>query len=95
MDQALQVLSADVLHRQVDGFPLFMEVVHPADVLMADLAGDLDLILEPLDCPFVGADLRTYQFESDLFLEFLVEGAVDAAHASGTQLLDNLVAAGK
>ena len=35
VDEALQVLAPDVLHRQEEGLPLLVEVVHPADVLVA------------------------------------------------------------
>jgi len=82
VDQAFQVLSLDVLHRQEEGLPLLMEVVHPADVLVPDFTGRLDLVSEALYHPPLGRDLRLDELEGDLLVEFRVVGSVDPAHTS-------------
>jgi hypothetical protein len=60
---------------------------------MGDFAGYFELIPETFGHPPFGRDLRFDELESDFFIELGVVGAVDAAHASGTQFLDDLVAA--
>lgn len=95
MDQALQVLSADVLHRQIEGLPLLVEVKHTADVFMGDLAGRLDLVTEAFDHPLLCRDLRLDELEGDFLVKLGVLGPVDASHTPDAQLLNDLVAAGK
>ena len=95
MDQTLQVLAPDVLHRQEEGLSLLVEVVHPADVLVPDLAGRLDLVPEALDHPPLGRDLGLDELEGDFLVEFRVVGPIDTAHAARAQLLDDFVPAGK
>ena len=95
VDEALQVLAPDVLHRQEESFPLFVEIVHAADVLMPDLAGDLELVAEALGRPLVGGDLGLDELEGDFLVELGVVGPVDLAHPPGAELLDDLVATGE
>ena len=71
-------------------FAVLVELVHPADVLVGDPAGQLDLVPEPIDRLLVEGDIRMKDLEGDLLADFLVVGPVDDAHAAGAQLLDEL-----
>ena len=94
-DEALEVLAGDVLHGDVDGQPLLADVVHPADVPVGDLAGQLDLVSEALDDLEVRGDLGLEELEGDDLADLAVVGLVDHAHAALADLLDDLEAAGE
>jgi hypothetical protein len=94
-DEALEVLAGDVLHRDVDGQPFLAEVVHPADVAVSDLAGQLDLVAEALDDLEVRGDLRLEELEGHDLADLVVVGLIDGPHAALTDLLDDLEAAGE
>jgi hypothetical protein len=72
-----------------------MEFVHPADVLVGDPAGQLDLIPKAVNGPLIQGNIGVEDFEGDFLADFSIEGTVDAAHAAFTQLLDDLVSASK
>ena len=59
-----------------------MEVVHPADILMADLTGRLDLVLEPLDDSLLSRDLGLDELESDFLFELRIVDPINPAHAA-------------
>ena len=94
-DQPLQILPGYILHGDEERLALFMELVHPADVLVGDPAGELDLVPEALDRPLVPGDLGVEELEGDLLADLLVEGAVDDAHPAGAELLDQLEPSGE
>ena len=94
-DQALQVLTRNVLHGDEMDAPVLGQVVHPADVLVDDPAGDLQLVAEALERPPVGGDLGADQLEGDLVLDQLVDRPVNLAHPAPAQLLDDQVPAGE
>ncbi len=94
-DEALQVLARDVFHGDVDRQPFLADVVHPADVPVGDLAGQLDLVAEALDDLEVGGDLRLEELEGDDLADLAVVGLVDGAHTALADLLDDLEAAGE
>jgi len=95
LEQALQVLPADVLHGDEKGVPLFAQIEHPADVGVTDFPGGLQLVPEAFDDPRVRGDRLLEELEGDFLADLPVEGPVDAAHPARAQLLDDLVAAGK
>ena len=94
-DEALEVLALDVFHGDVGDAGLFVEVEHPGDVPVDDLAGQLELGRKALDDRPVRGDFGPDELEADLLAELIVEDAVDAAHAAHAQLLDHLVALGE
>ncbi|MGB8960315.1 MAG: hypothetical protein WCC00_15005 [Candidatus Aminicenantales bacterium] len=95
VEEALEVLPPDILHGQVERPAFLAQVVGPADVRVADLAGVPDLVVEAFDRSLVDGDLRLDEFEGHFFVEFSVVGPVDLAHPPRTELLDDLVAAGE
>lgn len=94
-DQALQVVAPHALHGDVESLPFLAEFMRSADVLVADLAGGLDLVPEALDDTLICPDLGPEELESDLLVKLLVEDPLDASHPAGPELLDDLVAAGE
>ena len=65
-----------------------MELVHAADIPVADLPGQFDLVPEAVDSRLVEGNLRMENLEGDLLADFLVVSAIDDAHAPGAQLFD-------
>src|SRR6185436_21067924 len=64
-----------------------------ADVAVGDLAGEVDLALEPLQCRLVGGDVGADGFQRHVVAERGVEGVVDLAHAAlGEEALDAVAA---
>ncbi len=95
VNQALQVLAGDVLHRDEVRVVLPAEIVHPADVPVGDGSCELQLVAEPLDAGLIASDLGTDQLEGELLPHLGIEDLVDAAHAALTEILDHLVASGE
>jgi hypothetical protein len=95
-DQALQVLAGDIFHRDVVGAVFVLaEVVHSADVLVGNFAGQLELIPEALDDPLVLHDLRLQNLERHDFFDLFIKDFIDAPHPPFAQVLDDLVPLGK
>ena len=94
-DELLEVFALDVLHADELDQAGLAQVVEAADVAVGDLAGVLELGLEPLHGGRVEAELRPDDLESHHFLELLVKGFVNRTHAALAQLLDDLVAPGE
>ena len=94
-DEALEVFAGDELHGDVDRNPFLAEIVHPADVAVGDLPGQLDLVAEALDDVRVRGDLGFQQLEGDDLADLGVIGLVDGPHAALPDLLDDLEAAGE
>ena len=90
LDQTLEVLAGDILHRDEELLSLLVELVHPADVLVADPPGQLDFVPEALDRLLVEGDIGVEELEGDLLAHLLIERAVDDAHPAGTELFDQL-----
>ena len=67
-----------------------MELVHPANVLVSDLTGQLDFVAEAVNGFIVDGDIRVKNLESDFFADLLVLGPVDDDHPARAQLLDQL-----
>ena len=94
-DELLQVLARHELHGDEGRALGLAQVEHPADVAVADLPGELELVREALDGLLVQGDLGPQELEGDLLLDIRVEDLIDPAHAAVAQLLDDLVAAGE
>ena len=90
LDQPLEVLPRHILHRDEQLLAVLVELVHPADVLVGDPAGQLDLVPEAVNRLLVEGDIGVENLEGDLLADFLIVGAVDDAHPAGAQLLDEL-----
>ena len=88
----LQVLAAQVLHREV-GLPLVLaEVVDGDDVPVRQLAGGASLAEEALAQLGVGLDRGADDLQRDLALEQRVVGLVDDAHPTLPDLLEDPIA---
>jgi hypothetical protein len=71
------------------------ELVHPADIPVADFTGDFQFILEALQGAFVPGDLRPNELYGNFLIQLLVHSPIDLAHAAVAQLLDDLVPTGE
>jgi hypothetical protein len=67
------------------------QLVHPADVLMADLAGELQLVAEPVDRFLIRSDFGLDDLQGDLFLKLEIKGSIELAHPPLAQFFDDLV----
>ena len=94
-DQALEVLSRDVLHRD-EGVPGDgAEVEHPGDVRVLHLAVQADLALEPGEGrPVLDGDVAVEDLDRDDLVEVPVQSLEDDAHAPPTERLEPLVSGG-
>ena len=92
---ARQIGALDVRHRDVLDAVDFSEVVNADDVLVRDLTGEEQLLLEaPLDVLRGGRiprDFRPNDFEGDRDLELLVIGLIDRAHAADAELTQDVI----
>jgi hypothetical protein len=77
------------------GTLVFSQIVHPADIPVGDLAGQLELVPEAGDRLLIAGDIRSDDLDGDLFLDLYVEGFIDLAHAAMAELFNDLVAAGE
>ena len=68
-DQPLQVLPRHILHGDESRALGLAQVEHPADVPVADLSGQLQLVREALDGLLVQGDLGPDKLEGDLLLD--------------------------
>ena len=89
-DQSLEVLPRHVLHRDEQLFSLLVELVHPADILVGDPAGQLDLVPEAVNGLLIDRDIRMEDLEGDLLADLFIVGAINDAHPAGAELLDQL-----
>jgi len=95
MDNALEVFPPPIFHGDKELFPLFAQVKHPADIGVANFAGDLDLIPEALDGPLLDRDLGPNQLEGHFLIDLLIEGTKNPTHAPAAELFDDFIPAGK
>jgi hypothetical protein len=94
-DELPEVLAADVLHGDVAGALRLSQVKHLADVLMADLTGELQLVREALQGLPVQDGFGPEELQGDFLADLGVVDLVNPAHAARTELLDDLVATGE
>ncbi len=74
---------------------LFIEVIHAAHILVRYLAGKFQFVLEPIDCLFIGSDLRLQDFECHFLVDFRILNPEDFSHPPFAQFFDDLVPGGK
>ncbi len=96
MDDRRQLLAFDERHGQeLDAVDL-AELVNPDDVLVSDLAGQEQLLLEaPLEHRRglgVGSDLRPDHLQRDQYAQLRVPRLVDRAHAAEAKQLHDVIA---
>src|SRR4029078_11246898 len=72
----------------------FTEVVEADDVLVRDLAGGAQLVVELRELVRVGADPLGKELEGDRVIECEVVSAVDLAHPAPAQQRNETIAAG-
>ena len=94
-EQRSQILARHILHGDEECSGFFMEVVQPADILVTDAAGQLELVFEALDGRCVGNDFGPEDLEGHFLVDLQVQDLIDGAHSARPQLVDDLVAAGK
>ena len=85
----------NLLHRDEMGIFGLSQVEHPADVLVSDLAGKAELIIETLDGFFVRGDFRLDKLKSDFFFDLRIIDLIDPAHPAFPDFFNNLVTAGE
>ena len=91
MDEILQILAGYVFHCD-EVYPLpFAHVEHLTDVLMPDLPGESEFILESFDGFCIRGNFWVDDFQGDLFSDLLVFNAVDLPHPATSQLLDDFI----
>jgi hypothetical protein len=72
-----------------------MQIMHPANILVDDLAGKFQFIAEALDGLSICCNLGPDELESHLFFDLGVKDLIDFSHSPFSQLFDDLVTAGK
>ena len=79
-----EVMSVNVLHRQELHASGFAEVVDAQDVLVCDVARELNLALEALENCRITGEIETNDFERDVAVELAIADEVDLAHSTFT-----------
>src|SRR5664280_461937 len=77
-----QVLTFDELHGDELHAVSFVQIVNANDVLMSDLAGKHQLLLEASEDGGISGEVRANYLEAGDPLDFYVAGFVDGAHAA-------------
>src|SRR5688572_11165418 len=86
-----QVLARHELEREIQRVAVSVETVDLPDVRMIERSEDLGLALEPAQAVHVGSEGIGQELEGDFALEARVPRAVDHAHATGTDPVEDLV----
>jgi hypothetical protein len=86
VDAVARRLAADELHHQVVDPEVAEDVVDPDEVRVVDPGRDARLLLEALDHPLAGQDVRPQALHGDVDAEVQVAGQVDRPHASLAEL---------
>jgi hypothetical protein len=94
-DDALQVLSLDIFHRDIGSPLLIVDIMHPADILVSDAAGQPDLLPEPVERLRPEGQLGADELERDRLFQLIVVDLVDPAHPAAAELLDHFIPAGE
>src|SRR4030042_5112413 len=79
-DGAFQVLSGHILHGDEVRPLLLHELVHPADVSMANPPSRLELILKPFQGLALQGDLRPDELEGPFLIDLPGERSINPAH---------------
>jgi hypothetical protein len=95
LDEILERLPVDVLHRDVSDAGDLADLVHAADVQVGNLPRELNFPFEPLHPRSPGGGLGAEELERHRLVQHPVLRLVDLAHASGADVLDDEVAIGE
>src|SRR4029079_1175394 len=91
-EQRREILAVDILHGQEAAAVGVAQVVEAADVLVGDLAGDAQLVVELGEARGVGGGPLGQELERNRLVEGEVVGAVDLAHAAAAEQRDQAIA---
>ena len=86
-----EVLAGDVLHGQKLHAAGLAEVIDAEDVLVRDVAGELNLAFESLQDRRVTGKIEADDFQSDVAIELTIAGEVDLPHPTLPELLHDVV----
>ena len=84
--------ALDITHREKRSALVFPDFVDLDDVRVSQAGGRLGLLTEPGHVAVGGRTGRAHHFQGDGALQGDLDGLVDDAHASDSQLTDDLVA---
>jgi hypothetical protein len=90
--QRRQILAVHVLHRQKRKARGVADVVHPADVLVRDLAGEAHLVVELRQAEGVVFKRRRQEFERDRLAQRQVVRTIHLAHTALSEAGDDAIA---
>ena len=85
------ILAVDVLHRQEGQAVGLADAVHPADVLVRDLAGEPHLVVELGQAHGIAFERRRQELQRERLPEFEVVGPIDLAHAALPESRDDAI----
>jgi hypothetical protein len=92
LEEASEILTVDILHRDERLAVHFADVVDAADIRVGDLAGDPHFGVEAFEYS-LGDSGFGEEFEGDWLREGEIGGAVDLSHSSAAEESDDAVAA--
>ena len=92
LHQATQVLTLDVLHGDELHALSFAQVVDPDYVLVGDLGGQQQFLLEAVNDGLVAGQIRPDHFQSHHAVQFAVSRLVNRAHSAFAQNLQDFIA---
>ena len=92
MDQGTQVLALDEFHGDELHAVGFAEVIDPHHVLVRDLGGEDELLLEAIDDGLTTGQVGANYFQRNRAVQFNVQRLVDGAHAAHAEYIEYLVA---
>ena len=93
LNQRAEIAPFDELHGdELDAFGI-AQIEDAHDILVRDLAGEQEFLLEAGENGRVGGELGADEFESNGAVEFAVAGFVDGSHAAFAQQVQDFVAA--
>ncbi len=86
-----QILAIDVLHRQEGQAVGLADVVHPADVLVSDLAGEPHFVVELGQARGIAFERCRQELQRERLPELEVVGPIDLAHAALAESRDDAI----
>jgi hypothetical protein len=91
----LEVLARDVFHDDEVCSVGLSQVVHAADIFVGNMPGKAEFVAETIDSMLVARYFGAEDFQGDFLVDFCIQHAVKAAHASPAEFFDDLVPFGK
>ena len=90
-DARVERPALEQLHHEIRTALVLADVIDRADVRMVDRRDGARLTVEPFERDRVAGDGRRKDFDRDVAIEPGVAGAIDFAHATGTDRLEDFV----